>query len=174
MTTTTITLDLADRAAEAVRELNHRTRSAGAFSGPAELYRLVAELVLLAGRLPQLLDQLDQWLHTEHDAGRLRTDTRTDPSPAVRDAATHLADAGNAAHELAHILASAQQCLAHLGTTKPTKGVSFQPLKGGQFSSAVDSRGVRIRLQIRLCCGTARCDGCSPGSGGRTRCATHH
>ena len=40
MTTTTITLDLADRAAEAVRELNHRTRSAGAFSGPAELYRL--------------------------------------------------------------------------------------------------------------------------------------
>jgi hypothetical protein len=138
MTTTTITLDLADRAAEAVRELNHRTRSAGAFSGPAELYRLVAELVLLAGRLPQLLDQLDQWLHTEHDAGRLRTDNRTDPSPAVRDAATHLADAGNAAHELAHILASAQQCLAHLGTTKPTKGVSFQPLKGGQFSSAVD------------------------------------
>jgi hypothetical protein len=145
MTTTTITLDLADRAAEAVRELNHRTRSAGAFSGPAELYRLVAELVLLAGRLPQLLDQLDQWLHTEHDAGRLRTDNRTDPSPAVRDAATHLADAGNAAHELAHILASAQQCLAHLGTTKPTKGVSFQPLKGGQFSSAVDNRKIHLQ-----------------------------
>ena len=68
----------------------------------------------------------------------------TDPSPAVRDAATHLADAGNAAHELAHILASAQQCLAHLGTTKPTKGVSFQPLKGGQFSSAVDSFPPRL------------------------------
>ena len=61
---------------------------------------------------------------------------------AVRDAAAHLADASDAAHDLAHVLASAQQCLAHLGATKPTtpptKGVSFQPLKGGQFSSAVD------------------------------------
>jgi len=92
MTTTTIpTLDLADQAAQAVRELNHRTRGAGAFTGPAELYRLVAELALLVGRLPQLLGQLDQWLHTEHDAGRLRTDNRTDPGPAVRDAAAHLA-----------------------------------------------------------------------------------
>ena len=143
MTTTTIpTLDLADQAAQAVRELNHRTRGAGAFTGPAELYRLVAELALLVGRLPQLLGQLDQWLHTEHDAGRLRTDNRTDPGPAVRDAAAHLADASDAAHDLAHVLASAQQHLAHLSATKPTtpptKGVSFQPLKGGQFSSAVD------------------------------------
>jgi len=144
MTTTTIpTLDLADQAAQAVRELNHRTRGAGAFTGPAELYRLVAELALLVGRLPQLLGQLDQWLHTEHDAGRLRTDNRTDPGPAVRDAAAHLADASDAAHDLAHVLASAQQRLAHLSATKPTtpptKGVSFQPLKGGQFSSAVDN-----------------------------------
>ena len=143
MTTTTIpTLDLADQAAPAVRELNHRTRGAGAFTGPAELYRLVAELALLVGRLPQLLGQLDQWLHTEHDAGRLRTDNRTDPGPAVRDAAAHLADASDAAHDLAHVLASAQQRLAHLSATKPTtpptKGVSFQPLKRAQFSSAVD------------------------------------
>jgi hypothetical protein len=154
MTTTTIpTLDLADQAAQAVRELNHRTRGAGAFTGPAELYRLVAELALLVGRLPQLLGQLDQWLHTEHDAGRLRTDNRTDPGPAVRDAAAHLADASDAAHDLAHVLASAQQCLAHLGATKPTtpptKGVSFQPLKGGQFSSAVDIPYLRLeRLPV--------------------------
>ena len=137
------TLELADTAAQAIREINHRTRNADAFTGPAELYRLVAELALLVGGLPQLLGQLDQWLHTEHHADRLRTDNRTDPGQAVRNAAAQLADAGDAAHDLTHILASAHQCLAHLGATKPTapptKGVSFQPPKGGQYSTAVDS-----------------------------------
>ena len=145
MTTMTApTLELADTAAQAIREINHRTRNADAFTGPAELYRLVAELALLVGGLPQLLGQLDQWLHTEHHADRLRTDNRTDPGQAVRNAAAQLADAGDAAHDLTHILASAHQCLAHLGATKPTapptKGVSFQPPKGGQYSTAVDTR----------------------------------
>ena len=81
------TLELADKAAQAIRDINHRTRGAGAFTGPAELYRLVGELALLVGGLPQLLGQLDQWLHNEHHAGHLRTDNRTDPSRAVRDAA---------------------------------------------------------------------------------------
>jgi len=154
ITMTFPTLELADQAAQAVRELNHRTRGAGAFTGPAEIYRLVAELALLVGGLPQLLGQLGQWLHTEHDAGRLRTDNRTDPDPAVRDAAATLADAGDAAHELAQILVNAQQCLAHLGATKPTapptKGVSFQPLKGGQSSTAVDRRG-KVSDHVRRC-----------------------
>jgi len=147
------TLELADTATQAIREINHRTRDADAFTGPAELYRLVAELALLVGGLPQLLGQLDQWLHTEHHADRLRTDNRTDPGRAVRDAAAQLADAGDAAHDLTHILASAQQCLAHLGATKPTapptKGVSFQPLKGGQYSTAVD-RATPVRPGQRL------------------------
>lgn len=151
MTTMTApTLELADTAAQAIREINHRTRDADAFTGPAELYRLVAELALLVGGLPQLLGQLDQWLHTEHHADRLRTDNRTDPGRAVRDAAAQLADAGDAAHDLAHILASAQQCLAHLGATKPTapptKGVSFQPPKGGQYSTAVDNADLTRQL----------------------------
>ena len=80
-------LELAGRAAEAIRELNHRTRGPGAFTGPAELYRLVAELVVLAGGMPQLLGQLDRWLRVEHDAGRVRSDDRADPGPTVRGAA---------------------------------------------------------------------------------------
>ena len=153
MTTMTApTLELADTAAQAIREINHRTRNADAFTGPAELYRLVAELALLVGGLPQLLGQLDQWLHTEHHADRLRTDNRTDPGQAVRNAAAQLADAGDAAHDLTHILASAQQCLAHLGATKPTapptKGVSFQPPKGGQYSTAVDTHQSRALIRL--------------------------
>ena len=53
-------LELAERAAEAVRVLNHHTRDPRAFSGPAGLYRLVGDLAVLAGRLPQLLGQLDR------------------------------------------------------------------------------------------------------------------
>src|SRR5574337_1370489 len=115
------TLELADQAAQAVRELNHRTRDAGAFTGPAELYRLVGELALLVGGLPQLLNQLEGWLHAERDAGRVRSDNHADPGPAVCGAAAHLARAGYPAHDLADLLTSAQQHLAHLGTTTPNQ-----------------------------------------------------
>jgi hypothetical protein len=115
----TDSLELAGQAAEAIRELNHRTRGADAFTGPAELYRLVAELAVLAGRLPQLLGQLDRWLRIEHGAGRVRSDDYADPGPAVRGAAADLTDAGTTAHDLAHVLAGAQQQLSHLGATGP-------------------------------------------------------
>ena len=109
------TAELAESAAQAVRELNHRTRSQDTFTGPADLYRLAAELVLLVDGLPQLLGQLAHWLHTEHDAGRLRSDNATDPGPAVADATAELADGGAAARDLGRVLARAQQHLAHLG-----------------------------------------------------------
>jgi hypothetical protein len=97
-------LELAGRAAEAIRELIHRTRVPGVFTGPAELYRLVAELAVLAGGLPQLLGQLDRWLHIDHDAGRVRSDDHADAGRAVRGAAADLAGAGATAHDLAGVL----------------------------------------------------------------------
>jgi hypothetical protein len=109
------TIELAESAARAVRELNHRTRAQDTFTGPADLYWHVAELVLLVGGLPQLLGQLAHWLDTEHDAGRVRSDNATDPGPAVADATAELADAGAAARDLSSVLARAQQHLAHLG-----------------------------------------------------------
>jgi len=81
---------------------------------PAELYRLVAELAVLAGGLPQLLGQLDRWLHIDHDAGRVRSDDHdagrvrsddhADAGRAVRGAAADLAGAGATAHDLARVL----------------------------------------------------------------------
>lgn len=117
-------LELADRAAEAMRELNHRTRRPGAVSGPAELYRLVGELTMLAGRLPQLLGQLDRWLQAERDAGRLRADTGAGAGWVVVAAGADLADAGGAAHEMARALKAALAHLAHLGATDPDHAVS--------------------------------------------------
>src|SRR6478736_2474211 len=87
------TVELAETTAQAVRELNHRTRGPEAFTGPAELYRLVTELVLLVDGLPQLLTQLGCW-HAEHDADRVRSDNHAEPGPTVSRATAHLADAG--------------------------------------------------------------------------------
>ena len=112
-------LDLAQQAAEALRELNHRTRDSPAFTGPAELYWLVGELALLAGRFPQMLNQLDRWLRAEHDGGRVRSDTCIDPGRIIVAAAAELADAGDAARDLARVLGTAQRHLAHLGGTQP-------------------------------------------------------
>ena len=117
--TGTTELELADEAARAVRELIHRTRHADAFTGPSELYRLVGDLTLLVGGLPQLLGQLEGWLHAEHDAGRVRSDTHNDPGPAVSDAADDLAEAGDAARNVARALNGAHQHLAHLGSLTP-------------------------------------------------------
>ncbi len=119
MTADPTVLDLADRAAQAVRDLNHRTRHADAFTGPAQLYRLVGDLGLLVGGLPQLLGQLEGWLHAEHDAGRVRSDNHADPGPAVSDAADDLAEAGDAARDVASLLNGAHQHLAQLGSLAP-------------------------------------------------------
>jgi len=110
------TVEVAETAARAVREMNHRTRGPDAFTGPAQLYRLVGELVLLVDGLPQLLNQLGRWLHTEHDADRLRSDNHADPGPTVTHATAHMTAAGDHARDLAHKLARAQQHLAHLGS----------------------------------------------------------
>jgi len=127
-------LRLAERAAEAVRELNHRTRDPGVFTGPAELYGLVGELALVAGRFPQLLDQLDRWLRAELDVGRVRADTGADPGPLVAAAGAGLADAGDAAQDLARVLDAARQHLAHLGAARPGRagnpGRPPRPLPG--------------------------------------------
>lgn len=119
MTADPTVLDLADRAAQAVRDLNHRTRHADAFTGPAQLYRLVGDLGLLVAGLPQLLGQLEGWLHTEHDAGRVRSDTHADPGPTVSDAADYLTEAGDAARDVASLSNGAHQHLAHLGSLSP-------------------------------------------------------
>lgn len=112
-------LRLAEQAAEAVRELNHRTRDPRVLTGPAQLYRLVGELALVAGRFPQLLDQLYRWLAAEHDEGRVRVDNGGDPGPVIAAAGARLADAGDAAHDLARVLDAARQHLARLGAARP-------------------------------------------------------
>jgi hypothetical protein len=90
---------LAGCAAAALRDLNHLTRGRDAFADPAELSRLLAELAVMASRLPQLLDQLRRWLHHEHDAAPMRTDANVDPAELVCLAAAHLTRASHCARK---------------------------------------------------------------------------
>ena len=112
------TIDYADTAAEAVRALIHLTHGQRALSEPAELDRLVAELAVMAGRLPQLLRQLRGWLHVEQHAGRLCSDDTTHPARIVDRATDRLAEAGHAADDLGSALDHAHQLLAHLAATE--------------------------------------------------------
>ena len=116
------TVEHAATAAEAVRTLNHLTLGRSALGEPAELDRLVAELAIMAGRLPQLLRQLRGWLDAEQHTGRLRTDHTTDPARTVDRAAAELTEAGHAAHHLRRALDDAHQLLAHLAVaTEPDR-----------------------------------------------------
>ena len=109
-------LKLAEHAAQAIRELNHRTRDHDAIADPAEICWLLADLAALAYRLPQLLDQLGRWLHLEHDAAPLRADNDTDPGELVGLAAAQLTRANQCAHHLADTIDKAHQHAAHLAT----------------------------------------------------------
>jgi hypothetical protein len=115
---------LGEQTAEAVRALNHLTRSGtGGLRDPAEVYEVVAALACTAGRLPQLLGQLSQWLFSEQRAGRLRVDDGApSPDPAVAVAAVigDLAQASRCAHDAGRALDAAHQHLAHLAAAGGT------------------------------------------------------
>jgi len=109
-------LHLSEQTAEAIRQLNHRTRHLDAFTDAAELSWLLADLAATARRLPQLLDQLRTWLHHERDNDRLRADTDTHSADLVALADAELTGAGHRAQQLAAALEAAHQHAAHLAT----------------------------------------------------------
>ena len=134
------TVEHAATAAEAVRTLNHLTLGRSALGEPAELDRLVAELAIMAGRLPQLLRQLRGWLDAEQHTGRLRTDNTTDPARTVDRAAAELTEAGHAAHHLRLALDDAHQLLAHLAVaTEPDR--THQPGRSNATAGTVGQAG---------------------------------
>jgi hypothetical protein len=78
---------VADRAADAIRLLNHLTRpGAGGLAEPCDAAEVIADLAAMTWRLPQLLGQLARWLEGELQNGSLRVDELSplpDPDQAV-------------------------------------------------------------------------------------------
>lgn len=62
---------LADVAAEAVRTLNYATRGDDGLHYPGDAYELLGTLAQLAERLPQLCEQIRDYLTDAHRAGHL-------------------------------------------------------------------------------------------------------
>lgn len=112
---------LGEQAAETVRALNHLTRhESGALAYPGEVCELVAALACTASRLPQLLGQLNAWLHAEQQHGRLRVDAlspQPDPGAAVAAVIGELTRASQCAHAAGRALDTAHQQLAHLAAS---------------------------------------------------------
>ena len=111
----------ADLAAEALRALNHATQpGTGALTGPADLYDVLGALVLLAGRLPQVLSQLQAFLNAEHTAGRIAIidDPHTnDPAVTVTQLSRFLDDAAGHADLMGQALERAHATAARTART---------------------------------------------------------
>lgn len=66
---------LADEAAEAVRAINHLTRSRGDdWQYPGDVYSLVGNLAQMAMMLPQALEQASRLIADLNEGGHLRSD----------------------------------------------------------------------------------------------------
>lgn len=108
--------DALDAAAEAIRSANHQTFPgiAPGLEYPGDVYSAIANLVILAQRLPQLLTQLASWLEAERQAGRIDHDLGGSPLQSVTTTCSRLAGAAAAAETVADLLASAQNEASHL------------------------------------------------------------
>jgi hypothetical protein len=116
--TTPTAQEAAGTAAEAVRSLNHATRPGAIELDVTDVYDVLAELALLAARLPQALRQLEDLLDclVENDQvvivdGDPLNGMAGDPVAVAAVTGHWLAAAAGNAHELAHRVDQAQQTL---------------------------------------------------------------
>ena len=100
-------LELAEGLAEIVRALNHLTRDPVALAHPSEVDTLVRYLAEAAGRVPQLLEQVQRRLTGMQTAGEVRAvagEYEGRPVVAVAAAGVRLGAAITAAGELREAL----------------------------------------------------------------------
>lgn len=102
MTDATTPAEVADQAAEAIRQLNHKLIGAG-LTYPADAYETIGNLRTLTDRLPQALGLIAKWLQQEHDRGTIAHDSGGD----VSEYALAVVDALRRAQEDAELLATA-------------------------------------------------------------------
>lgn len=114
--------ETAQAAAEAIRSLNHTTMPGAAELDVTDVYGLLAELGLLAGRLPQLFGQLEATVDRRVETGQVAIvdgPQAGDPVAAAAICGHWLAAASGAAAELARRVDAAQQALTWASTTHP-------------------------------------------------------
>ncbi|MER7200755.1 hypothetical protein CG723_43315 [Streptomyces sp. CB01635] len=111
--------DLAGKAAEAVRNLNHATQAAkGNLIYPGDAYKVVASLRTLTQRLPQSFDQLSGFLGTLVKTGAVTADYGA-PGDHLAEARSALASAAIITQTLTEHLDRTHNALAPLGWSGP-------------------------------------------------------
>lgn len=101
---------LAERAAHAIHELNHRTHpAADDLAYPADTAAIIATLATMTGMLGQLLAQLTNWFTRQHQDGGLALDSLA-PQPDLTQAMHTLT------RSLQHAIRHAQHTAAELDT----------------------------------------------------------
>ena len=114
---------LADQAAHAIHELNHRAQPSGDdLVYPADTAAIIATLAHMTGMLPQLLAQLTAWLTHQHQDGRLTLDSleaRPGLAPTMHALTDSLQHAIKYAQHTAAELDTAHQHAAHLAAAEP-------------------------------------------------------
>lgn len=91
---------LADEAAEAIRAINHLTRSSrDDWQYPGDVYSLVANLSQMAMMLPQALEQASRLIDKLNEGGHLRSD-KDQLDQDLGEVFYGLDDARNAAEKL--------------------------------------------------------------------------
>jgi hypothetical protein len=121
MTTPKPVVDLLTNAADELHTAVHATRPAGGrLTSPTGVYDILGALTQLTGPLPQLLDQLDDYVTGIVDAGRVNTDGgeyADDPQAAAAAASWWLDSARAAASQLNHHLDQARESVAFMTDT---------------------------------------------------------
>ncbi|MFK0282557.1 hypothetical protein ACIQVL_19105 [Streptomyces sp. NPDC090499] len=111
--------DLADQAAEAIRNLNHAIQSAkGELNYPSDAYELVASLKQLTQRLPQSFEQISRFLGALAKTGAVTADHGT-PDDHLAEARSGLASAALIAQTLTDHLGYAHSALGPIGYSGP-------------------------------------------------------
>jgi hypothetical protein len=111
--------ELADQAAEAVRDLNHATQGAkGNLTFPGDAYEVVASLKTLTQRLPQSFEQLSVFLRKLDKTDAVTADHGT-PEDHLTEALSGLASSALIAQTLTEHLDRAHNALAPLGWSGP-------------------------------------------------------
>ena len=118
---------LARTAAEAIRGLNHATRSDGGLDQPSVAYDILGSLSQAASRTGQLTAQITRYLDQALAAGNLGHDRGEDPAQSVEGAVIFLDDARGSAAALAGDLDAAQQQLALINGNPARRTPQDQP-----------------------------------------------
>jgi hypothetical protein len=121
----TSTTAVAELAAEAIRYLNYAAR--GGISEPATIAAVAGSLTLAAGRLPQLLHAISQWLAAELAAGRVADDHHRAPAQLTDRIRAAISRAADTADELASALSTVHNLTATLHGTEGARGAHFSP-----------------------------------------------